>query len=132
MKHGGERRSHSSKCRDRMMKAMNEDEEDRERIKRREEEINEKIARQMEKTIREDKAKEEESTPRSKTDKGGAKGGENSHHGGDHGGDPHRRTREVWRAKKMNNTRGREKRMRRRRKPGSQIKETWQKKMKRR
>ena len=45
MKHGGKRRSHSAKCRDRMMKAMNEDEEDRERIKKREEDINEHVAR---------------------------------------------------------------------------------------
>ena len=52
MKHGGERRSHSAKCRDRMLKAMNEDEEDRERIKKREEEINEKIARQMGQTMK--------------------------------------------------------------------------------
>ena len=48
MQHGGERRSHSNRCRERMLKAMAEDEEGQEKMKKREEEMNEKLARDME------------------------------------------------------------------------------------
>ena len=47
MQVGGERRSHTQRCRDRTLNAVNEDEEDRERIKRKEEEVNEKLARDI-------------------------------------------------------------------------------------
>ena len=43
-------------------------------------------------------------------------------------GNPHHRAKGSWKARKMNNTRGREKRRRRRRKPGDQTKGTWEKK----
>ena len=36
MRDGGERRSHTPKCRERMMKAMSEDEEGREKIRKKE------------------------------------------------------------------------------------------------
>ena len=67
MQHGGERRSHSGKCRDRMLKAMAEDEEGQEKIRRREEEITEKLARELEQKMKEEADKEKS--------KGGAKGG---------------------------------------------------------
>ena len=67
MQHGGERRSHTNKCRDRMLKAMAEDEEGQEKIRRREEEITEKLARELEQRMKEEADKEKS--------KGGAKGG---------------------------------------------------------
>ena len=54
MQNGGERRSHSNKCRERMLKAMAEDEEGQEKMKKREEEINERLARDMERRMKED------------------------------------------------------------------------------
>ena len=57
MKHGGERRPHTKKCRERVLKAMGEDEEGREKIKKREEDINEQIARDVERKLREEEAK---------------------------------------------------------------------------
>ena len=68
MQHGGERRSHTNKCRDRMLRAMSEDEEGREKLRKRDEEINEKLAREVEQ-----KAKEE--SDREKI-RGAQKGGE--------------------------------------------------------
>ena len=67
MKNGGERRSHTAKCRDRMLKAMGADEEGREKMRKREEEINEKLAREVEQSAKEESKKEE--------GEGGAKGG---------------------------------------------------------
>ena len=45
MQTGGERRSHTAKCRERMLKAMSEDEEGRERMRKKAEEINEQGGR---------------------------------------------------------------------------------------
>ena len=70
MQMGGERRSHTQQCRDRMLKAMSEDDEGREKIKRKEEEINEKLARDLEKRMRNEEAK-----AKAENDRGETKGG---------------------------------------------------------
>merc|ERR1712051_420987 len=49
MQTGGERRSHTQQCRERMLKAMSDDDEGQEKMRRKEEEINERLARDMEK-----------------------------------------------------------------------------------
>ena len=90
MKHGGDRRPHTKKCRERMLKAMGEDEEGREKIKRREEDINEQIARDVERRMREDEAKAE-------ADKGGGKGGRIP----TMVGNPHQQTRGVRQRRRM-------------------------------
>ena len=61
-----------------MLKAMNEDEEGREKIRRKENEVNEKLARDMEKRMRNEEAK-----VKVEADKRGDEGGESSHHGGE-------------------------------------------------
>ena len=75
MQHGGERRSHTAKCRERILKAMSGDEEGREKMKRREEEINESFARQMERNIQQEQPKHAEDKTKSETDKGQPEGG---------------------------------------------------------
>ena len=74
MQTGGERRSHTQQCRERMLKAMAEDEEGREKIKRKEEEINEKLARDMEKRMRDEEEKNKQENERRKRRMGGREG----------------------------------------------------------
>ena len=80
MQLGGERRSHTQQCRDRMLKAMNEDEEGRERIRKKEEEINDKFARDMERRMKNEEAKAE----KEKDQRGGRIRGEPPPVAGDH------------------------------------------------